>query len=491
MSDTILFDPVTGDVISQQRQTQSLARSLNLGMASAAFVSDTSSFGATSPILGERYRIQVSPTYGSLRFTSVLADYRRYFMPASFYTIATRVLHYGRYGSGGEDFRLVPMFIGYPQLVRGYGIGSISADECTPTPDGTCPEFDRLIGSRMLVGNVEFRFPLLRPFGATGRMYGPVPTEVAFFADGGYEVEARVGLKWPAARRRRVAFRARSVVLAGGVVGTVPLLLKLQASRDGLPRLSRRLGEFVRTNSEVLLGIVTRRRDLRMSDGVAITSIMRTDPHSTLEPVRYSEGSGFFRLLQTPHAPGKTMLGRIGYSIVEALRHPLATLRAYTVRDWARSTMILLYMRTIDSHLSLRRRRTVRTGWKKGVDSTVAAGAAPTAAIPEATELAEAVAEKVDGYVGSLATETILGIPTTAHLLGGAIIGATPQDGVIGPDHQVFGYPGLYVVDGSAVPANPGVNPSLTITALAERAMSLIAAANRQEAGAGSAPASP
>lgn len=305
---------------------------------------------------------------------------------------------------------------------------------------------------------------------------------------GGYEVEARVGLQWPAWRRRHVAFQARNVVLAGGVVGTVPLLLKLQASDAGLPKLSRRLGDFVRTNSEALIGVISRRRDLRMSEGVAITSILRTDEHSTLEPVRYSDGSGFFRLLMTPHAPGSTMLARIGHSIVNALRHPIAMLRAFAVPDFARSTMILLYMRTIDSHLSLRRRRTVRTGWKKGVDSTLGAGPAPTAAIPEATDLADAVAGKIDGYVGSLATETILGIPTTAHLLGGAIIGATPDTGVIGPDHQVYGYPGLYVVDGSAVPANPGVNPSLTITAMAERAMSRIPTAKKgQEVGAGGA----
>ncbi|HEX9108936.1 MAG TPA: NAD(P)-binding protein, partial [Longimicrobiales bacterium] len=233
--------------------------------------------------------------------------------------------------------------------------------------------------------------------------------------EGGYELEVRVGLKWPAWRRRRLTLRAERVILAGGVVGTVPLLLKLKESPRGLPALSPRVGDFVRTNSEALLGVVSRRHDRKMSDGVAITSIMQTDPHSTLEPVRYAEGSGFFRLLQTPHAPGTGPLSRIALSFVAAFRHPLATLRAYTVRDWARHTMILLYMRTIDSHLALRRRRTIRTGYRRGMDSTLAAGPAPSAAIPEATELAEAVAEKIDGYVGSLATETILGIPTTAH----------------------------------------------------------------------------
>ncbi len=158
------------------------------------------------------------------------------------------------------------------------------------------------------------------------------------------------------------------------------------------------------------------------------------------------------------------------------LRRPLATLRAYLVRNWARRTIILMYMRTVDTQLSLGRRRTVRTGWRRGMDSALASGTPPAASMPEATELVERFAEKVNGYVASMATETVLGIPTTAHILGGACIGGSPEEGVIGTDHQVFGYPGLYVVDGSAVPANPGVNSSLTITALAERAMSLIPA---------------
>jgi outer membrane protein assembly factor BamA len=115
----------------------------------------------------------------------VLADYRRYFMPAPFYTFATRVMHYGRYGAGGEDTRLFPLYLGYPNLVRGYDVGTFAAGDCTGTVGGGCPEFDRLLGTRMLVGNLEFRFPLLRPFGASQRMYGPVPVEVAFFADGG------------------------------------------------------------------------------------------------------------------------------------------------------------------------------------------------------------------------------------------------------------------------------------------------------------------
>jgi WD40 repeat protein len=183
--DTTAFDLNTGNVLVNNSTTTSLARTLSLVNASTALVFDTSNYGATSPFQGERYRLEATPTFGSLNFTSVLADYRRYFMPVSFYTIATRVMHYGRYGSGSDDERLFPLFIGYPNLVRGYDVGTFEASDCTPTATSDCPLFDRLQGSRLLVANVEFRFPLLRPFGATQNMYGPVPVEVAFFADGG------------------------------------------------------------------------------------------------------------------------------------------------------------------------------------------------------------------------------------------------------------------------------------------------------------------
>jgi len=182
---TIISSARTGQVLSDERETSELAGALSLASSSAALVFDSAIFGATSPVAGERSRFEVAPTFGTISFAGALADYRRYLMPARFYTIAGRALHHGRYGSGAEDFRLVPLFIGYPQLVRGYGIGSFSAGECTSTPSGACPEFDRLVGSRMLVGNIELRFPLLRPFGVSGRMYGPLPTEVALFLDGG------------------------------------------------------------------------------------------------------------------------------------------------------------------------------------------------------------------------------------------------------------------------------------------------------------------
>jgi len=179
------FSRLTGAVLEDSTETTSLGETLSLGTSSAAYVFDTSIFGATSPVQGQRSRFEVSPTFGTLNFTGVLADYRRYFMPANFYTLGVRVMHYGRYGNDASDPRIFPLYIGYPWLVRGYDVGSFDADECTASGASSCAAIDRLVGTRMAIANVEFRFPLLRPFGVSSNMYGPVPVEVAFFADGG------------------------------------------------------------------------------------------------------------------------------------------------------------------------------------------------------------------------------------------------------------------------------------------------------------------
>jgi cholesterol oxidase len=291
---------------------------------------------------------------------------------------------------------------------------------------------------------------------------------------GGYEVTARQGTSPLPSRRTLRAIRAKNVIFAGGVLGTVELLLKLRASAAGLPHISPRLGELVRTNSEVLMGVVTGRRDHDLSEGIAIGSIVKTDAHSHLEPVRYPAGSGFFRLLALPHAPGETVVERLLNAAGMVLRHPLRTLRTWVVPDWAKSTMILLYMRTIEGTLTMRLGRGVRTLFRRGLSTGEGTGPRAKAWVPEATDLARRVEKRLDGYTQSMLTETLFGIPTTAHILGGCPMGDSPAAGVIDARHRVFGYDGLYVIDGSAISANPGVNPSLTITALAERAMSFI-----------------
>lgn len=290
---------------------------------------------------------------------------------------------------------------------------------------------------------------------------------------GGYEVTAKQGASL---LRRKVRYHARNVIFAGGVLGTVDLLLRLKESPNGLPKLSDRVGDFVRTNSEALIGVVSERRDIDLSKGIAISSILHTDEHSHIEPVRYPEGAGFFRLLMAPHVSGASFFSRMARFFSAMVRHPIRYLRAFLVPDWAKSTVILLYMRTLDGHLRMRRGRGPFTLFRRGTTTALAEGPAPTASIPEATELAHRVADKVQGTPMSLVTETVMGIPTTAHILGGCCMGASREDGVIDHRHRVFGYDGLYVIDGSAISANPGVNPSLTIAALAERAMTFIPA---------------
>lgn len=211
---TTAFSLRTGRVISDDSQTEDLAAPLSMSSVSTALVTDRSIFGATSPVAGARSRFEVTPTFGDLRMTSALLDYRHYFMPARFYTIAVRGIHYGRYGAGGEDNRLIPLFIGYPEFVRGYGINSFEANECQSAT--VCTTFDRLTGSRMLVGNIEFRFPLLRPLGVSDRMYGPIPVEVAFFLDG--------GVTWNKAQKPSFFNGTREPVTSGGVTLRTNLL---------------------------------------------------------------------------------------------------------------------------------------------------------------------------------------------------------------------------------------------------------------------------
>jgi Tol biopolymer transport system component len=182
---TTTYSLRTGLPLQQDTVSRRLPGTLTLAELSAALVYDTAIVGPVSPLAGQRYRLEASPTAGSLTYSGVLADYRRYVMPAQFYTVAGRLLHVGRYGADGEDRRLTPLFLGYPSLVRGYDPGSFDAGECDADEAGACTVFDRLLGSRIAVGNLEFRFPLLRPFGVRPQLYGPIPVEVALFVDAG------------------------------------------------------------------------------------------------------------------------------------------------------------------------------------------------------------------------------------------------------------------------------------------------------------------
>ncbi|MFC1975160.1 GMC oxidoreductase [Chloroflexota bacterium] len=279
---------------------------------------------------------------------------------------------------------------------------------------------------------------------------------------GGYKVRWRSSTTF---FKKKGETTCRGIVFAGGVLGTVKLLLDLKQA--SLPELSDQVGRGIRTNSESLLGITALDKDTVFSDGIAIGSILHTDEHSHLEPVRYSAGSGFWRLLQAPLVHGRNAFVRMFKLLANLIQHPWQNLKVIFVDDWAKRTQILLFMRTLDSQLTFSKRLF-------GLKTSVEEGESPTAFMPEAKELAEQYARIVNGKPTVLLTETILGIPTTAHILGGAVMGQNRTEGVIDKDNRVFGYKNMLVCDGSMISANPGVNPSLTITALTERAMSKI-----------------
>jgi hypothetical protein len=182
--DTLYYSGITGQFLGDTQLDLPSAAGITLGEAGTALVYDTSVFGATSPILGQSYRLEYTQAAGTLDFSGVLLDYRRYFMPVRPFTLAFRGLHYGRYGSSSEDFRLSPIFLGYPGLVRGYEIDSFEPGECAASLTSSCPVFDDLVGSRMAIAGAELRFPLVGVFNRR-TYYGPLPIEVALFADAG------------------------------------------------------------------------------------------------------------------------------------------------------------------------------------------------------------------------------------------------------------------------------------------------------------------
>jgi cholesterol oxidase len=281
---------------------------------------------------------------------------------------------------------------------------------------------------------------------------------------GGYKIHWKQSTK---ILKRKGSFTTGGIVIAGGVLGTIPLLLKLR--KTSLPRLSERLGFDIRTNSESLVGITTFDKNTDFSEGVAIGSILHTDRYSHLEPVRYASGSGFWRILMSPLVHGSNIFIRLFKAVLTFFSHPIQSLRVMFVWNWASRTQILLFMRTLDSTLRFRKALL-------GISSRMVKGKSPTPFVPEAKELTEKYSRIVNGKPIVLLTETVFGIPTTAHILGGATMGKSATEGVIDSENRVFGYHNMYICDGSAISANPGVNPSLTISAIAERAMSKIPA---------------
>jgi len=286
----------------------------------------------------------------------------------------------------------------------------------------------------------------------------------------GYRVASERSGSW--VRKRRRTLNARGVVVAAGALGTNKLLAECRHS-GALPNLSPRLGEVVRTNSESIQAVTARDDAHDFSRSIAITSSIYPDPDTHIEVVTYGRGGDAISRLFTIMTGEGTRLTRPFKWLAALARHPLKTARLLVPHAWSRRTIILLVMQSLDTAMSLRAKprllgRGIRLQTEQDPDRP-----SPTF-IPAADKAARWFARRTGGIAQSGITESVFNIPTTAHILGGAVIGETPETGVVDAANRVHGYEGLLVCDGAAIPANPGVNPSLTITAKAEHAMSLI-----------------
>ncbi len=286
--------------------------------------------------------------------------------------------------------------------------------------------------------------------------------------DGGWQVDTQRTGAW--VRKSPRSFTAGHVVLAAGTRGTQKLLFSMR-DKGILPELSPTLGRLTRTNSESIVGAATRKvnPDRDFTEGVAITSSIHPTPDTHLEPVRYGKGSNAMGLLQTLMVDGGGRIPRWLRFLLEVLRHPVKLLSMLTVRNWSERTIICLVMQHLDNSITTYTKRGV---FGRRLTSKQGHGEPNPTWIPAGNDVTRRVADKIGGIAGGSWGE-VFNIPLTAHFLGGAAIGATAEDGVIDPYHRVWGYPTLSVVDGAAVSANLGVNPSLTITAQAERAAAL------------------
>ncbi|WP_434438381.1 FAD-dependent oxidoreductase [Lentzea sp. E54] len=278
--------------------------------------------------------------------------------------------------------------------------------------------------------------------------------------DGRWTVETRM-----TGGRATKTFTADQVVVAAGTWGTQQLLHKARTST--LPKISKKLGELTRTNSESIIGAARYTVDPAndFTQGVAITSSIHPDEITHIEPVRYGKGSNAMGMLQTLATDGALSTPRWLQFIKQAIRHPFRLLRLLSVHRWSERTVILLVMQSLDNSITTFLRRGKLT-------SEQGHGEPNPAFIPAGHEANLLAAKHIDGMAGGTWGE-LFNIPLTAHFIGGCAIAASEDDGVIDPYHRVFNYPGLSVVDGAAISANLGVNPSLTITAQAERAFSL------------------
>ncbi|KZE99643.1 cholesterol oxidase [Rhodococcus sp. EPR-157] len=286
--------------------------------------------------------------------------------------------------------------------------------------------------------------------------------------DGTWDVATERTGTW--VRKHPKTYTAAHVVLAAGTWGTQNLLHKMK-DEGALPRLSDTLGELTRTNSESIVGAAKLKVDPEMdlTRGVAITSSFHPSPTTHIEPVRYGKGSNAMGLLQTLMTDGGGRIPRWLKFLIALVSHPLDFVRVVNTKNWSERTIIALVMQNLDNSITTFTKRGL---FGRKVSSKQGHGEPNPTWIPEGNDATRRIAKKIGGVAGGTWGE-LFNIPLTAHFLGGCAIASDAEHGVIDPYHRVYGYPTMFVVDGSAVSANLGVNPSLTISAQAERSAAL------------------
>ena len=284
-------------------------------------------------------------------------------------------------------------------------------------------------------------------------------------SDSSWKITARKSSAWFGGRR---SFTASQIVVAAGTYNTQKLMHKMKS--DGvLPKISDALGKLSRTNSEALTGTIMPKGGTDYSKGSAITSSFFPDEHTHVEPVRYGKGSNFMGMLQTVMTDGSDIKKRRKQWLKQIITKPSLLIKIMDVRKWSERTVVALIMQNVDSSLTVRSKRGL-LGWRLTSEND---SDQPNATyIPAANEVARRIAENKGGIAGGHIGD-LVNAPFTAHFVGGCVIGATANEGVIDPYHRVWNYPTMHIVDGASVTANLGVNPSLTITAQAERAFSM------------------
>jgi len=382
----------------------------------------------------------------------------------------------------GASFRKTPVgvFFGEPgkrvpdPYFGGEGPARTGCTEC-----GNCMVGCRVGAKNTLVKNylalAERRGVVIEPLRTVTRVRPLDPAA----PEQGYAVTTVRSGSWGRRRAGERTVTAAQVVVAAGAWGTAQLLqaMKAEPEGQGLPRLSDSLGELTRTNSEALGGAMTARvpEGVDLTKGVAITSSFHVSDTTHVENCRYGKGSNLMGALAVMQVDGGDGIPRWLRFAGTAARHPLVFARSLSTRRWSERTVIALVMQTSDNSIRVRRRRGL-LGWH--LTSTQGHGEPNPTYIPEGNVAVRAMAQRLERTTGERAWPgssigEVFDIPMTAHFLGGAVISDSPESGVIDPYQRVWGYPGLHVLDGSAVSANLGVNPSLTITAQAERAVSL------------------